>query len=442
MLRATSIIPRSLASRRSLRMESLEDRHMLSHPAVAAVNVADTNWASSFVSHLESSGKGVDGYAIPAGSATQLQTLPWTNINQIRITFSEDVIVQAADLSISGVNKTAYAFANFSYDSNTCTAVWTLDAPITKDKLVIDLDADGLDPVRSVATGEVLDGAWIDCQSTFNSGDTEGGDDFQLRLNVLPGDANANYSVSSTDSILVIQKLGKSAGQAGYDIRCDVNGSGMITSSDYMAILPKGGDGLPYGDPVGMTNDAPTTSGFADLGIATGTTDHVLALTDFFADAEDLPDDLIYSIINNSNSSLFSSLDIDSGDLTLTFAQGMTGDAVLTFRATDTEGLIVDATLAVHISAAPVITHFYCINEIANFWTFTGDVSDVDDEVEGYVVNLGGVLAGYGLTATAREDGVFTLTVEISGLQQGTATAQTTDPHGVLSNLAMDYIMV
>lgn len=442
MLRAPSITSRSLASRRCLRMESLEDRHMLSHPAVAAVNVAGANWASGFISYLESTGKGVAGYAIPAGTSTQLQTLSWTNINQIRITFSEDVIVQAADLSISGVNKTAYVFANFSYDPNTCTAVWTLDAPIAKDKLMLDLDANGLDPVRSVATGEVLDGAWTDCQSTFISGDTQGGEDFQFRINVLPGDTNANNSVSSTDSMLVLQKLGKSAGQVGYDIRCDVDGSGAITSSDYSAVQQKNNNTLPVGNPIGMTDDAPTTSGLPTLSIAAGTIDHVLALTDFFADAEDMPNDLVYSIIGNTNASLFSSLNINSGDLTLAFAEGMKGDAVLTVRGVDTDGLIVDTMLTVSVSGAPCISNFYCVNEISNIWTFSGSVSDADDAVEGYVVHLGGVLAGYGLTVTVREDGVFTLTVEITGLQQGTATAQTTDPHGILSNLAMDYVVV
>ena len=182
---------------------------MLSHPAVAAVNVAGTGWASSFVSYLESSGAGTDGYAIPVGSSSQLQTLPWTNINQIRITFSEDVAIEAADLSISGVNKTAYVFSAFSYDPNTFTATWTLDAPITKDKLLLDLDADGMDPVRSVSTGDVLDGAWTDCQSTYNSGNGQGGTDFQFRFNVLPGDVNASNRSAWSMPLSRTQKVGK-----------------------------------------------------------------------------------------------------------------------------------------------------------------------------------------------------------------------------------------
>ena len=436
MLHCAPIVRRSTHRRRYLRLESLENRYMLSNPAVAAVNVAGSNWSSSYVSFLESSSLGTGGYAIPVGSSAQLQTLPWTNIDEIRITFTEDVTITAADLSVSGVNQTAYAFSGFSYDSNTHTATWTLSAPIAKDKLMLDLDADGLAPVRNAATSEVLDGAWTDCQSTFPSGDTQGGTDFQFRINVLPGDVNHSGMVTLNDYTAVLSRSGAQCGDGNYGVFYDVNGSGMITLNDYTAVLSRAGDMLPSGDPVGMTNDAPTTSSIPDLSIAKGTVDHVLTLTDFFADAETPSEDLVYSIVQNSNPLLFDSLEIDSGDLTLMFANGVTGDALITIRATDSVGLIVDTTLATYVSTAPVISDFTCINEIGDIWTFTGDVSDYDDAVEGYVVTFGGVLASYNLTTTVDEDGVFSLTVELVGLQGGTATAQTIDPHGVLSDLA------
>ncbi len=86
-----------------------------------------------------------------------MDDLPWDNLDQIRITFSEAVEVQEWDLSVSGVNTTAYEFSNFSYDSQTYTAVWTLADPIAKDKLLIDLGGDGLDPVEDL-NANVLDG--------------------------------------------------------------------------------------------------------------------------------------------------------------------------------------------------------------------------------------------------------------------------------------------
>ncbi len=169
-----------------------------------------------------------------------------------------------------------------------------------------------------------------------------------------------------------------------------------------------------------MTDEAPTTSGIPDLSVAAGTVDQVLALTDFFADSQTPPEDMVYSIVQNSNASLFNSLAIDSsGNLTLTFANNTTGDATLTIRATDAAGLLVDTTLAVHVSDAPVISNFYCINEFGDYWTLTGTVTDNDDPVVGDVVTFGGVLASYNLSTTVGTDGVFSLTVELAGLQEG-----------------------
>jgi hypothetical protein len=438
----TPVVRRPTHRRRSLRLEPLENRYLLSHPAVAAVNVASTQWAPSFVSYLESSGLGTGGYAIPVGSAAQLQTLPWTNINQIRITFTENVVVAAADLSVSGVNTTAYAFSGFSYDPTTYTATWTLNAPIGDDKLALDLDASGLAPIQSAATGEVLDGAWTDGQSTFPSGNGQGGTDFHFCFNVLPGDVNQSGGVGNLDTNLVLNAGGQVIGDPGYSIFYDVNGGGKIGNLDANLVRNNGGSVLPSGNPPGMTNDAPTTSGIPDLSVVAGTVDQVLTLTDFFADAQTPPPNLVYSVVQNTNPSLFNSLAIDSSNnLTLTFASGATGDAVLTIRATDSVGLIVDATLATHVRTAPVISNFYCINDIGDYWTLTGVVTDADDPVQGDVVTFGGVLASYNLTATVGQDGTFSVTSELIGLQMGTGTAQTADPQGVLSNLAQYWVI-
>ncbi len=428
---------------RPLRLESLETRCMLSHPAVAAVNVSSTAWTDTFVSFLESSNLGVDGYAIPVGSSTQLQSLPWTNINQIRITFTEDVKVEAADLSVSGVKTTAYAFSNFSYNSNTYSATWTLASAIPRDKVLLDLDADGMDPVCSVATEEVLDGAWTNCSDTYNSGNGNGGTDFEFRINVLPGDVDASNSVFINDAAYTASRIGAVAGGANYGIRYDVDGSGAIASADYTAVHSRVGSLLPSGNPVGMTNDAPTTSGLSDISVARNASDYVLSLANYFDDAETAATNLTYSIVNNSNSSLFDSLTFDSsGNLTFDFASNTTGSAALTIRATDAAGLFVDTTVDLFVSYAPFISDFYCANEYGDIWTISGTATDYDDSVVGNVVTFGGVLASYNLTATVNEDGMFSITVELLGLQEGTATAQTVDPHGVLSALAMDWVVV
>lgn len=426
------------ANTRRLRMESLESRYMLSHPTVTAVNVSSTEWAESFVAYLESSGLGTGGYAIPVGSSAQLNTLPWTNINQVKITFSEDVKVEASDLSISGVNTTAYSFSGFNYNSTTYTATWTLSSSITRDKLLLDLDADGMDPVCSTASNEVLDGTWVNGVSTYSSGSTTGGTDFEFRINALPGDSTANNTVNILDMSYVMQRNGKTVADSGYSIFADVNGSGDISSLDTQLVQARVGSTLPTTDPVGMSDDAPTTAGIDDISVDIDATDYVLALTDLFEDAETAPANLSYSVASNTNSDLFDSLTINAaGELVMDFDSTASGDATLTIRATDASGLIVETTVTVHISDAPLIGQFTVYNEIGNYWTIVGVVSDTDDSVEGYVVTFGGVLAAYNLTAVVQSDGSFTITVDVTDMQEGIATAVTTDPHGVASNSAM-----
>ena len=531
---------RSNQGGRRLRLESLENRYLLSHPTVTAVNVASTNWSPNFVAYLESSGLGTsNGYAIPVGSSAQLNTLPWTNINQVSISFNQDVKVQAADLSVSGVNTTAYTFSGFTYNSTTYTATWTLSSPIANDKLMLDLDANGMATVCSAATGESLDGAWTNGQSTFNSGNGQGGTDFDFRFNVLPGDVNSNNVTNLIDVVAVNQKMGKNAGAAGYSIFLDVDGSGSITLTDRVAVQAVAGSVLPTGNPVGMTDEAPTTSGIPDVSVDANTVDYVLSLPNFFeydetpsntltysvvkdtnssifdslaidpsgnltldfaanttgnaaltvraTDASGLfvdtafnvnvshaptttgipnvnvavntadyvvslpnffQDDqtpsnaLTYSVVSDTNSSIFDSLSIDSsGNLTLNFAANTTGNAALTIRATDANGLSVNTAFNVNVSTAPIIGNFGCVNEIGNYWTLAGVVTDYTNNVAGDVVIFGGVLASYNLTAVVGADGGFAVTADLPGLLEGTATARTTGPTGLASNVALDWII-
>ena len=137
------------------------------------------------------------------------------------------MVVAAADLSVSGVNQTAYAFSGFSYDPNTYTATWTLDAPIAKDKLMLDLDANGLAPVCSVATGEVLDGAWTDCQSTYPIGQRPGRHGLSIPLQRPSGGRQRQQQRQRlTDAAARPAENRQERRRPGYDIRCDVDGSG------------------------------------------------------------------------------------------------------------------------------------------------------------------------------------------------------------------------
>ena len=433
---------------RRARIEVLEDRRVLSAPTapmVADVNLASTAWTSSFVDYLETADLGTDGYSIPVGSSAQLKTVPWNNLDQIRITFSDDVNVQMGDLSVSGVNQTAYAFSDFSYDPNAYTAVWTLAAPFATDKLLLDLDGDGIDPVAD-SSENILDGEWTTESSTYESGDGTAGGDFEFRFNVLPGDASQDNSINYTDSYLVLTSRGKEAGMTGYSIFRDIDGDGVVTTDDWYDVYFSMGHTLPTGDPAGMTNDAPTTAGFAEVNVDEDAADVVLSLFNAFNDAEDYVENLAYSLIDNTNWALFANVVVDpiNDQLTLSFAQNAFGSAELTVRAMDSGGLFVDTVLSVVVASvndAPVITNFFA-TEQQGHWTLSGNVTDVDDDVDGMVVTFGGVLAGRDVEAVVNGNSNFLIEADLEGVVSGSVSAQTEDPHGAPSNVASVFVLI
>ena len=207
-------------------------------PVVENILVRSTFWSTNFLSYLNSlSNRNIDGYSIPVGSGSQLVTLPWDNINQIKVTFSENVVVNNADLALSGVNVSQYDifYSSFDYDPNTCTAIWTLPQAIGRDKLLLDLNADGSDPIHDFA-GNRLDGDWTNPTSTtdtgtstYPSGDGTAGGDFLFRFNVLPGDASGDGTVNASDLAILGEhwKLSSQGWAQG-----DFNGDGTVNASD------------------------------------------------------------------------------------------------------------------------------------------------------------------------------------------------------------------
>ena len=307
--------------------EALERRDMLSGtpPTVTNVEVASTAWSTAFVGYLQTAGLGTNGYSIPRGSTAQSATLTWDNINQIMLTFSKDVRADAADLSISGINTTAYGISNFRYDPQTHVATWTLNAAIDKDRLRLDLDANGSDPVRDLDQN-ILDGEWTNNVSTASGNGTAGGD-FEFNFNVLPSDVNNTSNITAIDYTYVRQLDGKSTSSSGYVAKRDIDGSGLIDSTDWQEAWDRGGQVLPSGSPAGTNNDAPTTSGFAVVEISDDAVDVAICLPSHFDDVEDGGSGLTYSIVSNSSSSLFDTAAINPStkDLVLNAANGSSG---------------------------------------------------------------------------------------------------------------------
>ena len=132
---------------------------VINTPRVTNVVVGSDAWSSSFLSYLAARIPTTPA-AIPSRSAAaQLLPLPWTNIDEIKVTFNENVTVAQADLMLVGVNTTSYNVAGgtFGYNAATFTATWTLPAAIPDDKLLLELNAAGNNPIED-ALGNRLDG--------------------------------------------------------------------------------------------------------------------------------------------------------------------------------------------------------------------------------------------------------------------------------------------
>src|SRR5580658_6922159 len=61
----------------------------------------------------------------------------------------------------------------------------------------------------------------------------------------------------------------------------------------------------------------------------------------------------------------------------------------------------------------PVITAFRAVNRMNYEWIFTGKVVDASAPVAGMIVQLGGVLAPYHISARVQKDGTFQVEEEL-----------------------------
>ncbi|MCG8002760.1 MAG: cadherin domain-containing protein [Candidatus Thiodiazotropha lotti] len=101
-------------------------------------------------------------------------------------------------------------------------------------------------------------------------------------------------------------------------------------------------------------NEAPTTSGIANVSVTEDAPDTVVDLFVAFDDTEQADTDLTYSVVGNSNPALFESTAINptTGELRLDYGTNQNGTAQLTVRATDPLGLWTETSFDVLVDAA------------------------------------------------------------------------------------------
>ncbi len=230
-------------------------------PTVTAVYVKGSTWSSNFLSFLADNIGGSSalyGYAIPVGSGdTQLQTLPWRNLNQISIAFSEDVSIAQAQFAIVG-SVGSYNVSGFSYNATDHVATWSLSAVIGADRLYIALPGSGASPVKDAA-GNALDGEWsnpasysqVGASDTFPSGNGVAGGDFAFRFDVLPGDSTGGNLGKVNVADINQTKSRSSLPETISVYRSDFDGNGLINVADITYVKSRSSiSSLPVDPPV------------------------------------------------------------------------------------------------------------------------------------------------------------------------------------------------
>jgi hypothetical protein len=176
-------------------------------------------------------------HSIPTGP-DQLKNLPWTNISQVKIAFSENVFVEMWSLAVNASE--SHRFIDFSYDADSFTGTWTFMEPLGADSLQLVLDESVFDMAENV-----LDGDWFDRASEFPSGNGRPGGAFRFGINVLPGDVDGDNVVGSGDYSALMGQFGLRQD----NLATDLNRDGRVGLADFAIIRGNLGNTLPAAAP-------------------------------------------------------------------------------------------------------------------------------------------------------------------------------------------------
>ena len=226
-------------------------------PTIVGVYASSTAWANTFADLVDGTlddGSAL-GYRVPSGAA-QTRTLPWANIDQLKVRFSKDVGASMGRVDFALPAAPGWAAAGrprpsvpgafvVTYDSATFTATLQFATPIPAAVVDLTVIAAGV----TDAVGTPLDGEWTNNGTATVSGNGTPGGNFSFRLFVLPGDTvdqvgggagtalryvntNDSQQVRDTQAALLIKTVGSTLVVGNYDPRADLDGSGAINTDD------------------------------------------------------------------------------------------------------------------------------------------------------------------------------------------------------------------
>lgn len=228
----------------------------LTGPKVTGVKLSSNAWTTAFKNFMDPTfGDAANrGYNIPTG-ANQAAIVPWTNVNRISITFSEDVgaSLNLSDFAISGIagvrpdvtgtfgTSSIPVIQSFTYNATTKTATLFLNQAIEASVVDISVLSTGVFDV----SGNRLWGNWTNGSSTI-SGSTNTPADFSFRFYVLPGDVDRDGDIDGNDQ-LVIANNGSLIGTiftGSYNQYRDVDGNASVNANDRLSVKSKVGSAL------------------------------------------------------------------------------------------------------------------------------------------------------------------------------------------------------
>ena len=258
------IIPEPLEHRRMLSVATPGVEPDNAPPRVEGIFLNGSSWSPTFRAELEEEGLGSAQYGFETEGRNAESTegfrgsvVPWLNVDQISIQFSEDVQVQQDDLVITGVNQTAYGTATFAYDPDSHVAIWTLGTPIRNDIITLELDGTSEAGVTDLA-GNPLQGNCSEGGGDGSGGEGEGGNpgrDHCEAIAILTGDATRDGRVNALDLADVRRRLNTRAtdsssgtGNNRYSVFSDVNADGVINALDLALVRQRLNTQLPDRD--------------------------------------------------------------------------------------------------------------------------------------------------------------------------------------------------
>ena len=203
-------------------------------PEVSGVFVNSTFFDAQFRDEVDGDADGSTfGYELNAANANE--TVPFVNINEIVVRF--DTPVDPASLDISDFSLVGLVDSGTKFDPGEADGLVPTIVSVTP-------DADNL-TVR-LTLSNFLEPAVLDF-SVDGSGLTSlsggAGTDYDQQFIALPGDVNSSQRVLfSGDVTSIIPRIGAAIGDANYDFRADVDGSGRILFADAAQTIGKLGD--------------------------------------------------------------------------------------------------------------------------------------------------------------------------------------------------------